>query len=89
MNQVEKTLQDRGERYGTFASHAQISRQLKDAIQSTPKFKVLAADQQEALEMICHKIARILNGDPDYTDSWHDIAGYAQLVEKRLQGEIL
>lgn len=46
----------------------------------------LQPDQQEALDMICHKIGRILNGDPDYADSWHDIAGYAQLVADRLNG---
>ena len=48
--------------------------------------KVLDSDQQEALDMICHKIGRIINGDPDYADSWVDIAGYAQLVANRLQG---
>lgn len=35
--------------------------------------------------MIQHKIARILNGDPDYVDNWVDIAGYAKLVADRLQ----
>jgi hypothetical protein len=34
--------------------------------------------------MIAHKIGRILNGDPNYADSWIDIAGYAQLVADRL-----
>ena len=28
-----------------------------------------------------HKIGRILNGDPDYQDSWTDIIGYTRLVE--------
>jgi len=37
--------------------------------------------------MIAHKIGRILNGDPDYQDSWHDIIGYARLVERQLQGD--
>jgi hypothetical protein len=46
----------------------------------------LAADQQEALDMICHKIGRIVNGDPNYADSWVDIAGYATLVADRLAG---
>lgn len=46
----------------------------------------LDPDQREALEMIAHKIARILNGDPNYADSWHDVAGYATLVADRLQG---
>ena len=43
-------------------------------------------DMREALGMIQHKIARILNGDPTYADSWHDIAGYAKLVDDRLNG---
>jgi len=46
----------------------------------------LDADQIEALDMIAHKIARILNGDPNYADSWDDIAGYAKLVGDRLKG---
>lgn len=36
--------------------------------------------------MICHKLARIVNGDPGYSDSWRDIAGYAMLVSNRLDG---
>lgn len=84
-NNITETLQERGQRYGVFKRHAEISQQLKEVI-SGYQTKVLAADQQEALEMICHKIARIINGDPDYADSWHDIAGYAQLVADRLNG---
>ena len=38
--------------------------------------------------MIAHKIGRILNGDPNYADSWVDIAGYAQLVANELEGII-
>lgn len=33
--------------------------------------------------MIAHKIGRILNGDPNYRDSWDDIAGYAKLAADR------
>ena len=80
-------LTERGLRYGPFPRHARIAQELKrvmnDAIAS--RARVLADDQQEALEMICHKIARILNGDPDYADSWRDIAGYATLVADRLE----
>lgn len=43
-------------------------------------------DQIECLEMIAHKIGRILNGDPNYGDSWRDISGYATLVADRLEG---
>ena len=44
---------------------------------------------RESLEMLAHKVARILNGNPDYVDSWHDVSGYATLVEKRLKGDVL
>ena len=46
----------------------------------------LKSYQRESLDMIVHKIARILNGDPNHVDSWHDIAGYATLVELELKG---
>jgi hypothetical protein len=86
---ITEILEERGKRYGTFKSHAAISQELKQAIyrHMDKVSKVdLDADKLEALEMICHKIARIVNGDSDYVDSWIDIAGYAQLVADRLQG---
>lgn len=85
---LSATLQERGSRYGKFTGHAEISQALKRAIgeRLALRGKALAPDQCEALEMICHKIGRIVNGDPDHADSWHDIAGYAQLVADRLNG---
>lgn len=85
---VDELLAERGSRYGTFADHAEVSQVLKAMIEDNlnRRNKSLAFDQQEALDMICHKIARIINGDPDYADSWIDIAGYAKLVADRLQG---
>lgn len=89
MTTTEQILEERGKRYGDFAGHAAASQDLKLAIrvQLALRNKHLAQDQYEALEMICHKIARIINGDPDYADSWHDIAGYAKLVADRLDQE--
>lgn len=84
---IEKTLSERGERYGDFKDHATISQVIKEAMQTWEGWEKLDNDQKEALEMIAHKIARILNGDPNYADSWHDIAGYATLVEKRLNNQ--
>jgi hypothetical protein len=83
-NSIDKTLKERGERYGAFSSHAALSQAFKDVARTGDSYELLSASQLEALEMIFHKIARILNGDPDYADSWHDLAGYASLVEKEL-----
>lgn len=97
---TDEILAERGARYGRFREHAMLSQELKrvmvqhvtpitaepdEPMQFTAWLR-LAPDQREALEMIAHKIARILNGDPDYSDSWHDIAGYAKLVADRLDG---
>lgn len=89
MSNVDATLEERGNRYGDFMGHARVTQELKEVIAThlTRLDKVLAYDQQEALDMVCHKIGRIVNGDPDYIDSWHDIAGYVRLVEQRLESE--
>ena len=77
-------LVERGASYGDFTFHAELSQKLKDTMNCTAGWERLQPDQKEALEMIQHKIARILNGDPTYEDSWRDIAGYATLVADRL-----
>jgi hypothetical protein len=86
MTDVAATLAARGNRYGAFTGHAQVTQQLKAVIVHSlhERNKMLDYDMLEALDMICHKIGRIVNGDPAYADSWHDIAGYAKLVDDRL-----
>jgi hypothetical protein len=81
---IAKTLKQRQKTHGDFATHAAISQELK-AVLWKHDFQELEHDQVEALEMICHKIARILNGNPNHKDHWHDIAGYATLVGDRLK----
>lgn len=81
---IAATLSQRGTRYGPFTGHAQITQELKQTMHNTKNWDRLTADQKESLEMIVHKIGRILNGDPNYDDSWVDIAGYAKLVGDRL-----
>lgn len=82
---IDGTLAERGSRYGAFDEHARITQAIKAAMADSPNWATLAADQREALEMIAHKAGRILNGDPNYHDSWHDIVGYAKLVADRLE----
>jgi hypothetical protein len=84
MSTIDTTLAERGTRYGEFASHAQITQDLKAVMHAAPQWSKLQADQKEALEMVQHKIGRILNGDVNYVDSYTDIIGYTRLVEVRL-----
>ncbi len=81
-------LTERGDRYGKFSGHAKITQDIKRAMSEHARLhnKTFTDSQWESLEMIAHKIGRIVNGDPDHVDSWVDIAGYAQLVADELQG---
>lgn len=87
-NNISATFDERNKRYGEFMGHARVTLLLKEVAvaELDARRKCLAPDQQEALDMIFHKIGRIINGDPDYAGSWYDIAGYAQLVADRLNG---
>lgn len=83
---IEKILKERGIRYGNFESHASITQDIKRAMRGEDSNWYRLSDAQaEALEMIAHKIGRILNGDPNYKDSWVDIEGYAHLVSVTLK----
>lgn len=84
---VTNTLKERGTRYGEFHTQAEYAQSMKRIFQSSPNWEKMTDDQREALDMFANKIGRILNGDPNYADSWHDIAGYAQLVENRLNAK--
>ena len=87
---VDAILDARGSRYGNFLDHARITQRLKEVAHGFAAHhgKSFDVDQAEALDMIFHKIGRILNGDPNYADSWIDIAGYAKLVADRLEGKV-
>lgn len=84
MSNLEVTLEERGSRYGEFSDHSDISQSLKEVMYNTDNWGTLKPEMRESLEMIAHKIARILNGDPNYADSWVDIAGYSKLVGDKL-----
>jgi len=81
---IEDTLEERGNRYGDFYEHARITQNIKSTMVDSPNWDKITPAMKEALEMIAHKIGRILNGDPNYKDSWHDIIGYTRLIEKDL-----
>lgn len=77
-NSIHETIAERGKQYGSFDDVALMSQQLKGILQNS--HTSLSAVQQEAVEMICVKLARICAGvDPSYADNWRDIAGYAVL----------
>ena len=85
---IDQTLDERAKDYGRFKDSAALMQGIKRLLADHARRhdKTFADDQWEALEMIVHKMARIVNGNPDKVDHWVDIAGYAKLVADRLQG---
>ena len=88
MTNVNKTLNERGGRYGKFIDNATIAQDLKSYVRSCGSWDTLDPDQREAIDNICIKMSRILSTGTDktYLDNWVDIAGYATLVADRLDG---
>lgn len=92
MSDVQATLEERGTRYGDFSDHARLAQGIQNQMIGFQKvgdypWRSLTDVQRQALTVIADKIARILSGDADYADNWHDIQGYARLVEERLPAE--
>lgn len=84
---IDAVLSERGSRYGKFKDGADIMQKLKSVMRSTSGWDNLSSSQREALEMVQHKIGRILNGDPNYDDNWIDVSGYSKLVADELNGD--
>ena len=87
---VGKVLDTRAEQYGSFMQSADTVIRIKGIMHNAVARNevLLYPDQLQALDMIATKISRIVHGNPNHTDSWIDIAGYATLVADRLQGKI-
>ena len=81
MDDINSTLSERGNRYGTFEDNARVTQALMSMAMGCAKSD-MSPMHREALHMIFHKIARMLSGDPWYADNPHDIAGYATLLEE-------
>jgi hypothetical protein len=82
---ISDLLNERQKTHGDFELHADISVHLKAVIHGTGK--KFTAVQIEALDMLAHKIGRIVAGNADFVDHWDDIAGYATLVANILRKE--
>ena len=81
---IQDTLKERGTTHGNYVDQSVLASTLLASFQSGANWRHLSPAQEQALIMMAIKISRILTGDPDHADSWHDIAGYASLVEQTI-----
>lgn len=80
---ITDTLKDRQSTYGDFSMVAEMTQGLL-FVMSEYGYNDMPDTHKESIHMIASKLARIINGNHDHKDSWHDIAGYATLVEQSL-----
>lgn len=86
MSKIRDILKERQSTHGCFAVGAEIIQRLKFTARNTSSYQDKLTDpQREAVDMILHKVGRILNGNPNEPDHWNDIAGYATLVAEELE----
>jgi hypothetical protein len=82
---IKELLAERGKTHGSFIDHARVTQRLKAVIEDelSRRFEReqdgLSMEQCESIDMILHKIGRIIAGNPNFDDHWDDIAGYAKL----------
>ena len=81
---IDEVLKERGDRYGDFGDHADIAQGFKKIMMNSRSWMDLTPSMKQTMEMFADKMARILNGDPFYDDSWIDIIGYSQLIVNQL-----
>ena len=84
MKDVTETLGQREGRYGSYVRVATTAQWLKEGLRGGASWGIMEPYMQESLDLIANKLARIVNGDPFYDDSWHDVGGYSKLVEIEL-----
>lgn len=82
MTNINRTLEQRGSKYGSMEDNAVITQRLLAACATAPGWHGLEAIHRETVHMIMHKISRMLCGDKNYSDNMHDVAGYATLLEE-------
>lgn len=77
---VSGTLDERIKTHGPFNEYSYVAYEMRKIVNKNAR--TMSPIEAEGLNQIIGKIARIVTGDPSFKDHWHDIAGYAALVEK-------
>lgn len=78
---VERTLNERQSQYGCYEDVAYATQSMLDILYSNTSYKNMSKPHKESIHMILSKIARLSCGDQNCIDGWHDIQGYAKLIE--------
>lgn len=87
MKTLKETLDERGSVYGSFDAGTDLLASILNSLtlhrhNTTGSF--MTTTEQVMFQYILMKLVR-LAASPDHIDSWHDIQGYAKLIEEYYQ----
>ncbi len=77
-------IPNRDHQHGGMTAVGWVAQGIKRAMRDGQNWNQLSPGHQEALDMVAHKIARILSGaDPHDLQHWEDLAGYPTAVMRQ------
>ena len=75
---MDPAIPNRDDQHGGVQAVGEVSQRIKQWMRASDNWDSLSLGGRESLEMIAHKIGRVLSGsDPHDRQHWEDIAGYA------------
>jgi hypothetical protein len=80
MTDIEDIIDERQRTHGDFRDVSRTAQDTKELWRRGKNWGLLPLWMREGLDMVAHKAARILSGDPFVLDHWDDMAGYAKRV---------
>lgn len=83
---IDDTLNERQSQYGCFEDVAFATENIIGILKRCG-YDNMPNTHKMAMYMIVSKMARLVNGDHNHLDSWHDIGGYSKLIENLIGGE--
>ena len=86
---IEETLKTRGNVHGNFVTSAVFKDTVNHLVSLTPNYDRMGHACRQAMFMIVEKMGRILYGEPIFADHWHDISGYAKLIDDAITNGII
>ena len=85
--ETEKLIATRHATHGVYRHVCELDQATQKAWRNSQNWEHLTDVQRCSLQMISHKIARILSGDPFFDDHWKDCSTYAELARRSLEEE--
>jgi hypothetical protein len=77
---------NRDHQHGGMEAVGGVAQQMKAAVRLGRNWHRLSPGEQEALDMICHKVGRVMSGaNPHDRQHWEDLAGYPVAAMRELE----